>query len=141
MQAGSFNLLRTDVEGWNLVVSHSYAKATPQEIEDKTGGCGPGDIGDWFVPDTMYGESIFLACQIHDWMYGEGTSIEDKQVADLVFLWNMTVLIQQDPDTDRLEGESLDSLRLRRVMTYYQAVSQGGESAFLKGKSPKLNEV
>jgi hypothetical protein len=74
------------------------------------------------VPDTMYGESIFLACQIHDWMYSKGKTKKDKMIADRVFLINMVELIDDD--------EFFDTLRLRRVMTYYQAVSAGGDGSF-----------
>ena len=72
MKLGNFDIHEIEIEGWNLLAPDSYINASQEEIENKTGGCGPGDIGDWFVPDTMYGESVFLACQIHDWMYGEG---------------------------------------------------------------------
>jgi len=130
MKAGKWILKLAEIEGFTLLVPTTFLEATPEEIEKKTGGCGPGNIGDWFVPDTMYGESIFLACQIHDWMYGEGETLEDKKWADITFLVNMTILIIDD-------GGSLDILRLRRVMTYFQAVYFGGNDAFEKGETMK----
>ena len=130
MKAGKWILELADVEGFALVVPTTLLNATSEEIEKKTGGCGPGNIGDWFVPDTMYGESVFLACQIHDWMYGEGNNLNDKKWADIVFLINMTLLVTND------ENE-LDVLRLRRVMTYFEAVYFGGDSAFVKGETMK----
>jgi hypothetical protein len=136
MKAGKFNLIRAEVEGWMLVGPADYFLASSEEIEEKTGGCGPGKIGDWFVPDTMYGESVFLACQIHDWMYREGESLEDKKIADRVFLWNMTVLLQETPFTGETENSLLDVIRLRRVMTYFSAVYYGGADCFEKGNSP-----
>lgn len=141
MKAGSFVIERIEIEGWMLLVPQSYIDATEEQIDEKTGGCGPGSIGDWFVPDTILGESVFLACRIHDWMYGEGTSIEDKKIADRVFLWNMTVLIQEAPFTQEQESAALDLVRLRTCMTYYSAVSYGGNDAFDRGESMKGNEV
>jgi len=126
MIMAGYYMTEAEIEGWNLLVPMSYLDHNMQgEIEKHTGGCGPGRLGDWFVPDTMWGESIFLACRIHDWMYHTGTTLEDKRVADKVFLWNMVVLID--------DGEFLDNARLRRVMTYYQAVSFGGNDCFNNG--------
>jgi len=130
MIAGRWKLDVDELGGFKLVAPNTFWSATEEEIEAKTGGCGPGGIGDWFVPDTMYGESVFLACQIHDWMYGEGETQEDKMWADIVFLVNMTLLITAD-------GGWLDSVRLRRVMTYFEAVYFGGGSAFDKGETMK----
>jgi len=130
MIAGRWKLDVDELGGFKLVAPNTFWSATEEEIEAKTGGCGPGGIGDWFVPDTMYGESVFLACQIHDWMYGEGETQEDKKWADIVFLVNMTLLITAD-------GDLLDPLRLRRVMTYFEAVYYGGGSAFDKGETMK----
>ena len=127
MRAYRYNLQYERKEGYDFLAPDSYWEATEEKIAERTGGCGPGKIGDLFVPDTIWGESIFLACQIHDWMYGAGETVMDKRVADKVFMWNMLELIDN--------GEILDSARLRRVMTYYQAVSFGGDSAFGKGEA------
>lgn len=138
MKIGKFTIVEHRIEGWDLLVPQSYLDATEEEIDEKTGGCGPGNIGDWFVPDTMYGEPVYLACRIHDWMYGEGESKEDKKASDRVFLWNMTVLIQEMPHTEMTEDEKLDLVRLRRVMTYFEAVYYGGGEAFDKGETLKV---
>lgn len=134
MKAGNFFLRLGGLEGFKILAPETYWNATEDEILAKTGGCGPGKIGDWFVPDTMYGESVFLACQVHDWMYGQGETLEDKKYADLTFLWNMTEIITGN------DG-ALDLLRLRRVMTYFQAVFYGGKDAFEKGETPKVSEL
>ncbi len=130
MKAGRWTLFLDELEGFTLLAPASFWLATEKEIEEKTGGCGPGGIGDWFVPDALYGESIFLACQVHDWMYGEGKTVEDKKWADLVFLVNMTLLVID-------EGGLLDPVRLRKVMIYFQAVYFAGGSAFEKGETMK----
>ena len=125
MLLSNYDITEAEIEGWKLLAPLSYLDPDRQsEIEENTGGCGPGKLGDWFVPDYIWGESIILACRIHDWMYHIGINVMDKQIADKVFLWNMVVLIDN--------GEILDSARLRRVMSYYQAVSFGGASAFRK---------
>jgi hypothetical protein len=130
VKAGMWVLKTGEKEGFTLVAPTTFWDASENDIEEKTGGCGPGEIGDWFVPDTMYGESVFLACQIHDWMYGEGINQEDKLWADLVFGLNMRLLILSN-------SGGLDPLRLEREVKYFMAVYYGGASAFEKGETMK----
>jgi hypothetical protein len=137
MRAGKWTILRTEIEGWYLLAPTTYLSASEEIIDEKTGGCGPGWLGDKFVPDTMLGESVYLACRIHDWMYGEGENLQDKKVADRCFLWNMTVLLQETPFTHETEHAFFDMIRLRTSMTYYQAVYYGGGDAFDQGESPR----
>lgn len=137
MIAGKWTLEIKEIEGYFLLVPTSYTKASKQDIRAKTSGCGPGKIGDWFVPDELFGESIYLACQIHDWMYGEGETSDDKKIADRVFLWNMTVLIQELPYVWQTDRKKFDLIRLMGVMNYYIAVYYGGKKAFDKGETMK----
>lgn len=124
MIIGSYDLRLREREGYLLVAPTGFWNATEEQITEHTGGCGPGKLGDAFVPDTMWGESVFLACQIHDWMYFTGRTEQDKRTADICFLVNMVLLVD--------DGEALDLLRLRRVMTYYCAVARCGKEAFGK---------
>jgi hypothetical protein len=124
MQVGHYDLQIQEKEGFRLIAPTSYWLASEDEIKEHTGGCGPGKFGDHLVPDTAYGESIFLACQIHDWMYFVGLSLEDKRMADLCFLINMVLIVD--------DGDWLDDARLYRCMTYYIAVARAGKSAFGK---------
>ena len=90
------------------------------------GGCGAGDgLGDRLVPDTMWGLSVQPACEIHDWMYAKGRSIEDKKQADGVFLDNLLRII--DAGTS---SWVLRKLRRRRARTYYLSVKYFGGPAF-----------
>lgn len=95
------------------------------------GGCGPGRIGDWFVPDTIYLVSIRDACKIHDFMYALGETRHDKDEADRVFLNNMIRLIN-----DNRFLKSLNFLRRLRARTYYRAVRDFGGPSFWSHKNP-----
>ncbi len=103
----------------------------------RLGGCGPGSIGDWLVPDTVWGLSIRLACLIHDWMYEVGKAIVDKERADRVFRNNMVRMINSET-----KYEFLKRLRLRRANTYYKMVDKYGGPAFWKDKEdPNGGEI
>jgi len=96
-------------------------------------GCGPGGIGDWLVPDTIYGLSIKPACQIHDWYYRfqRGDSEEDRKKADKIFLTNMLQIVNE-------RGNFLiKKLRRRRAKTYYKAVRWLGAAAYFSERSTK----
>ena len=97
----------------------SYWVSNEKTILEHTGGCGPGELGDALVPDTAWGESLFLACQIHDWMYWKAQEEEDRKIADRVFLYNMLELIEFDRNL-------FDRARRYRAMTYYAAVREHG---------------
>ena len=93
--------------------------------DDMEGGCGPGGVGDWLVPDTVWGLNIRPACVIHDWMYAFGETLEDKMRADRVFLNNMVRIVIHNT-----KNGILLKLRLRRTRTYYEAVKRFGGPAF-----------
>lgn len=95
-----------------------------------TNGCGSQRKGGKLVPDTIWGLNIREACNIHDFMYGLGATIEDKESADRTFLNNMLRLI--DGET---RCEVLKFLRRYRAMSYYSAVRDFGGPAFWAGKN------
>lgn len=109
-----------------------FHDATPEQIREAvgSGGCGPGGIGDYLVPDTMWGLNVKPACTIHDWQYCWGRTIEDKIKADLNLRDNLVRLIKAQNSWGWLEN-----LRLRRAKTYYEAVKNFGGPAFWSGKS------
>jgi len=94
----------------------------PEEFESF--GCGPGSIGDYLVPDTVWFLSIKKACQIHDWYYRlwKGT---DRKEADKVFSNNMQRIVR-----NHTKYKWLLKLRLRRCNLYYQMVRKRGGPAF-----------
>ena len=121
---------RSRIEDLKLRAPQSFWEATELEVDAVTGGCGPGGVGDYLVPDTIWGLSIFLACRVHDWMYGECHKIESlseriiyKKLADDWFLENINIIIET------VGCRLLRPLRRRRAKTYFWAVAQHGDSA------------
>jgi hypothetical protein len=99
-------------------------------------GCGTEGLNGKLVPDTVWGLSITEACNIHDFMYVVGETIQDKEEADRVFLNNMLRIIE-----GRTKWRWLSVLRGRRALTYYQAVHCFGGPAFWNGKNPERIEL
>lgn len=114
-----------------LFAPPSYAAAPAEVRRIVTNGCGPGGWLRELVPDTMYGLDVTPACNIHDWMYAAGQSLQEKDEADRVFLNNLLRLIDA---TGGLWW--LKRLRRRRARSYYQAVVWFGGPAFWRGKNP-----
>jgi len=66
---------------------------------------------------------VVKACQVHDFMYEIGGDREDKIFADRLFLFNMISIVEK-------EDNLFDEPALYRAITYYIAVSRGGDSSF-----------
>ena len=84
------------------------------------GGCGPGDSGDYLVPDRIYFLNVKPACCLHDWGYHWCADKAQRYKVDRAFLDNMLTLI------DKQSVWWLKWLRRRRALTYYDAVRVGG---------------
>lgn len=92
-------------------------------------GCGAADS--WFRPPSkIYGTQVVYAFHIHDWMYHEGRTIEDKDTADRVMLNNLYRLIE----LDSTKWYKPTFLQRRRALKYYWGVKYGGGPAYWKGK-------
>lgn len=113
-----------------LTAPDSFFKTDNATLAMMAGGCGPGKIGDWLVPDTVYGLSIKAACFIHDYMYAIGTTPQEKEIADQIFLNNMLLIIGRKTTTFPVIGKQLRTLRRWRAMSYYSAVVEGGGNSF-----------
>jgi len=101
----------------------------PEEIKKTTcNGCGAGGWKYDIIPDTLYGLDITEICNIHDWMYCHGLTLEDKKIADDLFYLNLRHAIKKGV-------WFLRYLRYMLAFEYYQAVSHFGERAFLVGKN------
>ncbi|MDX9743896.1 MAG: hypothetical protein RBT59_08775 [Arcobacteraceae bacterium] len=100
----------------------SYWNAKENEKKSICNGCGAKKGLN--VPDTFYGLSITQACNIHDWMYKEGTTQADKLFADAIFRLNLSIII--DTNSNFLTA----ILRHSRASTYYTVVARWGDDAF-----------
>lgn len=111
-----------------LLAPKGFWKLTEEERSRKYFGCGPGKFGDRIVPDTIWGLSILVPCQIHDYDYEHGKTKEDKEDADCRLLHNIYILIQNEPK------HFYYALRWERAQNYYEMVLVTGHRAFWKGK-------
>lgn len=110
-----------------LWADESFWNTPKEEIGAVTGGCGPGRLGDWLIPDTVWFLSIGRACRIHDWDYHIGTN---KAMADIRFWHNMDRIIMACTKWNWLK-----TLRLRRAKLYYLAVKNVGDYAYAKDEN------
>lgn len=92
-------------------------------------GCGPAKFG-YLVPDSLCGLDITPVCNIHDYMYHIGETLEDKKLADRAFLNNLIRLIDV-----KTQWWVLKQIRLRMAYVYYTAVKRFGGPAFWAGKN------
>ena len=109
-----------------LIAPDAYWTMTQEAIDEITGGCGPGAIGDKFVPDTIWGLNIFQTCRIHDFEWHLAETAEDYRRADLNFLGNMIILIYAESANGFMRF-----MRCHRAVTYFVAVR---EASMRKGE-------
>ena len=136
MTAQAMTLTRSGTMGALLFAPASYVNALPEVRLQMVNGCGPGGWLTDLVPDTIYGLDISAACNIHDWMYAEGETIEDKQLADRVFLNNLVRIINHETRWAWLRW-----LRRRRALKYYLAVKNFGGPFFWTDKNAEDNQI
>ena len=117
------------VDGVFLSAPAKYWGTPAEVIDEITGGCGPGGLGDYLVPDTVWRLSIFYPCRIHDFQYHEGNTEQDKKIADETFLNNMIRVVKA-----KSKWSLLKKFRLLRCKRYYQAVHWFGGPAFWNNK-------
>jgi len=114
-----------------LSAPKTYWDAPTVRKDANCNGCGTGGWKGELVPDTIWGLCVTSACNIHDWMYAEGSTGDDKDRADLTFLANMLALIDHDAETS-LIGRVLAPLRRWRAWHYYEAVRYAGQGPFFR---------
>lgn len=112
----------------------------PDYPQWKTGrkcSCGAENARFDFVPDSIYGLSIVLACCIHDHRYELGGTQADKDYADLEFLANMKTIINNYKLADQVGR--INKIKCAfyphylagiRANNYYEAVLRAGDSSF-----------
>ena len=111
--------LFADAECWD------FKKNFPDEFASY--GCGPGGIGDFAVPDTVWFLSIKPACAIHDWGYRhcKEASEMDRERHDRILKNNALLIVR-----NHTKPGILRRLRERRVKTYYFFVAFGGGPSY-----------
>lgn len=99
-----------------LYAPNTYWEATEDERNEVCNGCGAK--GGMKFPSTFYGLSIKDSCNIHDWMWHEGTTLADKLFSDAIFLMNMVIQV--------INGSNwaTQPLRIMRATKYFLAVVQ-----------------
>lgn len=99
----------------------TYWEATPEEKLEVCNGCGAKN--GIKVPNTMWGLDISHACNVHDWMYDEGTTLADFYFANAVFIMNLALIITG-------ASKWLAFFRLARATKYFIAVQELGSYAY-----------
>ena len=107
------------------ILPKSYQLASRAERKKHCNGCGPKGY-DWFIPDNLLGINITECCNIHDWMYTYGTTLEDKNWADYTFLINMRIAINNPLS----KWKQLQKYRKELALFYYTMVKKHGDEAF-----------
>ncbi len=87
-----------EFQGYQLAAPASFWNASDELRNSLTGGCGPGGIGDYFVPDTMYGLNMMPACIIHDWCFAVWDDKPGFVLANNIFKNNMIRINEQHKD-------------------------------------------
>ena len=107
--------------------------ATGEKRARNCNGCGTAGWKGRLVPDTMWGLRASAVCDIHDWMYAEGTVAADKEIADIMFLTNLISIINRAAKKGpyRHVHWAMIPLREWRAFKYYQGVAHSfsGEAA------------
>ncbi len=114
-----------------LYAPEQYWRLSPEVRKQMVNGCGTAGWKGKLVPDSLLGLDIKPACNIHDYQYRTGETIEEKQAADRVFINNLLRLIEAAGGPFWLQSA-------RRVLArrYYNAVDIFGGPAFWKSKNP-----
>lgn len=107
----------------------SYWSASQTVRDANCNGCGTQGWKGGLIPDTVYGLSITVACNIHDWMYAEGVTEDDRGVADATFLANLLALVEEATHSSVLAW-LIAPFRRRRCLLYFEAVRQFGSDPF-----------
>lgn len=88
--------------------------------------CGPGRIGNWFVPDSPLGMKLRMVCNAHDRCYANIDG-PDRLECDWRFLEHMLVIV-------RRYGPRRRRMMFWVAVSYYTAVRVFGGRAFRKAR-------
>ena len=115
---------------YGIIECENFKRNNPNEWA--TFGCGPGGVGDYLVPDTMWGLDISEACRIHDWFYRfcPDRSAKAKAFADSLMLHNCLAIVDE-----KSNSWILWQLRKVRCHTYHFMVRKFGQGAWDEARS------
>ena len=115
------------LNGYDLAAPESfwYYAGFGNDLSGVINGCGPGGIGDFLIPDAIYGLSVKPACKIHDWMFTIYNDEAGFRLSNQVFLDNMIRI-----NNKSTKNVLLKWIRMRRILKYYRAVSDFGRLFF-----------
>jgi hypothetical protein len=118
-----------------LFAPRSFRDADPGELTSVCNGAGTEGLN---VPDSFLGLSITDAADIHDWMYESAKTLNDKHIADFVFLVNMLIMIvwYDRNSSDEFWERRKFWIRLKLACVYYVAVNRWGMCAHVDAKKP-----
>lgn len=131
-------LFTTDKYAVKLCAHYNYPRANAWQHLAVCNGAGPRRFGG-LVPDTFWGLCITESADNHDWDYGWGQTIQDKQEADRTFRNNMQRQAEalrayeagQNPGWLRRKYNEYRHLRrLEMIEVYFKAVDTCGGSSF-----------
>ncbi|MBS3777424.1 MAG: hypothetical protein KGY70_19675 [Bacteroidales bacterium] len=110
----------------NLWTPEHFIGASKEEILKAIGrgGCGPGKLGDKFVPDSIWGLNVHPACKRHDMGWYLSETEEEYVISDNMFLCNLLRLNDSSGSNKLIKW-----LRLHGpygMYSYYEAVAYLG---------------
>jgi hypothetical protein len=119
-----------------LLAVSEIACLSEDQIKDLSNGCGPASMKIKLIPDKIFHIDFREACDLHDCCYHFGATIEDKQVSDRLFLFNLLTIV--DNYCNKFKSKFFQYMEYREAaIIYYKAVADWGESAFFEGKENK----
>jgi hypothetical protein len=123
------------MNGYDGILLHipiEFITATEEQRNAVVNGCG-NDKWKSFVPDSLFGIKIKLACDIHDWMYFFSDVKEtEREKADRIFHENLRRIV-------KAKGKWYNRhLAYLLVEVYYIAVKRLGSEAFWENKDKDL---
>jgi len=83
---------------YRWITYKNYRLRAPQDFDSSkiVGGCGPGEWGNEFIPDSILGVAISPACDIHDYCYYlTGGTEEERTNADIELFANAFRILKQ----------------------------------------------
>lgn len=126
---------RVMISEYGLEVQDGFRLLSDEDLFEMVGrgGCGPGGIGDYFVPDTILGISVYPACPPHDYDYTVGKTKEDKEQADLRLSRNLFRIV--DIECPKALDPDKNKFATAMAQCYYLAVHKFGDDSFYRGKA------